>query len=106
MRWRRLRVAVLLVTALALGTALALEPNPTERIPNQQAGRLPYQLAPFTAVDGTGQVRLLIAGDAPITLHGVDGESLHGLRQGPGSIAIRPGVRLAAPFGRSGAMGQ
>jgi len=46
MCWRRLRVAVLLVTALALGPALALEPNPAERIPNQQAGRLPYQLVP------------------------------------------------------------
>ena len=80
---RRLRVAVLLVTALALGQALALEPNPAERIPNQQAGCLPYQLAPFTAVDGTAQLRLLIAGDAPIPLHGVDGESLRG-DKGPG----------------------
>jgi hypothetical protein len=105
MCWRRLRVAVLLVTTFALGPTLALEPNPAERIPNQQAGRLPYQLAPFTAVDGTAQLRLLIAGDAPITLHGVDGESVRG-DKGPGSIAIRPGVRLVAPFGRSGAMGQ
>ena len=78
---RRLRVAVVLVTALALGQAL--EPNPAERIPNQQAGRMPYQLAPFTAVDGTAQRRLLITGDAPIPLHGVDGESLRG-DKGPG----------------------
>jgi len=48
----------LLVTTFALGPTLALEPNPAERIPNQQAGRLPYQLAPFTAFDGTAQVRL------------------------------------------------